>query len=69
MLYLYVTNLLLLASALAVVALGAFSVLVPGGAAVRASLAEMEGNLPADTAARLLEPFPPGRPAPAAGTR
>jgi len=55
MLYLYVTNLLLLASALAVVAAGAFSVLVPGGAAARASLAEMQGNLPADTAARLLE--------------
>ena len=59
MLYLYVTNLLLLASALAVVASGAFSVLVPGGAAARASLAEMQGNPPADTAARLLEEYAP----------
>lgn len=46
---------MLLASGVAVLVAGALSSLVPGGAAVRTSLAEMQSNLPADLAARLLQ--------------
>jgi len=59
---------MLLVSAVAVLVAAALSSLVPGGAAVRTSLAEMQSNLPADLAARLLQvgshaprlPCPPG---------
>ena len=55
MTYLYIFNMLLLVSAFAIFCAGAFSFFVPGGSAVRASLAEVQGSLPIDSASRLLE--------------
>jgi hypothetical protein len=46
---------MLLASAVAILVAGVLSTLVPGGAAVRTSLAEMQSNLPADLASRLIQ--------------
>ena len=55
MLYLYIFNMLLFVSATTILAAGVGSFLVPGGAAVRTSLAEIQGSLPVDNASRLLE--------------
>jgi len=55
MLYLYAINIVLLLCAVALVAAGAVSGVVPGGTAVRTVLAEMSSNLPADLTSDMLE--------------